>query len=72
VIKNHLVTLVYSLAEKGGVMFGYFLLALVVSVFFGFFFFLIVGQPSGVGVSALVILLVGGAIWHINRNKKKK
>jgi len=53
-------------------MFGYFLLALLVSVFFGFFFFLVVGQPSGVGVSALLILLVGGALWHLNRNKKKK
>jgi len=52
-------------------MFGYFLLALLVSVFFGFFFFLVVGQPSGVGVSALLILLVGGALWHLNRNKKR-
>jgi hypothetical protein len=52
-------------------MFGYFLLALLVSVFFGFCFFLVVGQPSGIGVSALLILLVGGAIWHIKVNKKR-
>jgi len=52
-------------------MFGYFLLAHLVSVFFGFFFFLVVGQPSSVGVSALLILLVGGALWHLNRNKKR-
>jgi len=53
-------------------MFGYVLLAIAVSVFCGFFFFLVVGQPSGVGVCALVILLVGGIVWKMKRNKKKK
>jgi hypothetical protein len=53
-------------------MFGYLLIAMSVSAFGGLLFFLILGKPTGVGISALIILLVGGVMWQIKRNKKKK
>jgi len=49
-------------------MFGYLLLAISISAFGGLLFFLIIGQPSGVGIAAFVVLVIAGVFWQ----KKKK
>jgi len=56
------------LTEEGGVYVWIFFASTFGEYFLWFFFFFVIGQPRGVGGTALLILFVGGAIWYINRN----
>jgi hypothetical protein len=53
-------------------MFGYLLLAVSLSAFFGAFFFIVIGEPTGVGLMAFIISVVWGVMWQVKRNNKKK
>ncbi len=53
-------------------MFGYLLVAISLSAFFGALFFIIMGEPTGVGLMAFIISVVWGIMWQIKRHKKKK
>ncbi len=53
-------------------MFGYLLVAVSLSAFFGAFFFIVIGEPTGVGLMAFIISVAWGIMWQIRRNKKKK
>lgn len=50
-------------------MLGFLLIATSLSALVGAIFFLIIGQPSGAGVTFLAALIFGGIIWQLKRKK---
>jgi hypothetical protein len=48
-------------------MFGYLLLVVCISVFFGFMGFLIMGENTGIGIICSIVGLIVGALWFVSK-----